>query len=135
MRLRLLWRGIKRLDKRRRGPWQKMAAATALLLEAAINGGLDFTKWEGRARAAALIFGFKTLRRSGEFLRKEEHPDPDKSARAGDITLAEDGTSVACAPKACGGAKEAVAVQRMSRADQEGRGAATSTFKVSDERL
>ena len=83
--------GHKRLDKRRRGPTKKRVAMTDMNLDVVINGGLDFSKWDDSVIAAAIVFGFFKLRRSGEFLRKNAHPNSDKCARVGDCRLANDG--------------------------------------------
>ena len=135
LRLRMCRQGLKRLDKRRRGRTNKLAATVALLLELIVGGGLDFTTWDDSVLAGAAVFGFFKLRRSGEFLRKGEHPDVDKCERVGHCALAEAGSKVAWEVEAAAGADEAIAWQRFSKTDQTGQGVGTNTFKVEDKRL
>jgi hypothetical protein len=135
LRLRMSRQGLKRLDKRRRGRTNKLTATIALVLELIVGGSLDFTKWDSSVLAAAAVFGFFKLRRSGEFLRKGEHPDEDKCVRVGDCELAAKGVKVAWDVDAAADAGEAVARQRFAKTDQTGQGVSTNTFKVKDERL
>ena len=45
-RLRLVRKGLKRLDRRRRGPTRKLAVTVGLILEVPMHGGLDFAQWD-----------------------------------------------------------------------------------------
>jgi hypothetical protein len=45
-RLRLVRKGLKRLDRRRRGPTRKLAVTVGLILEVLMHGGLDFAQWD-----------------------------------------------------------------------------------------
>jgi hypothetical protein len=128
-------KGFKRLDKRQRETTNKQAATVDLLLEILEHGGLDYSNWDDAVMATALIFGFFKLRRCGEFLRSGEHPDPDKCVRVGDCSMAREGIEVECDPSCVDAADELIAVQRQSKADQEGRGAVTRTFCSSDQRF
>jgi hypothetical protein len=135
LRLRLVRKGFKRLDQRRRGSTNKLAATAELLLEVIVDGGLDENKWDDAVLLTAMVFGFFKLRRSGEFLRKGAEPDADKCVRVGDCTLASNGEEVELGPEAAKHADELIAVQRTSKADQDWKGAATNTFSCSDKRL
>ena len=65
LRLRLVRKGFKRLDRRRRGSTNKLAATAELLLDVIAHGGLDENKWDGAVLLTAMVFGFFKLRRSG----------------------------------------------------------------------
>jgi hypothetical protein len=97
--------------------------------------GLKENSWGDAVLIAVVVFGFFKLRRSGEFLRKGEHPDADKCVRVGDCTLAKEGVLVEWGSEDQEHADEIIAVQRQSKADQERRGAVTNTFSTSDPRL
>ena len=55
------------------------------------------TKWDDTVLAAAALFGFYKLRRSGEFLRKEGESQANKNTcvRVGDTLLLKDGVELA----------------------------------------
>jgi hypothetical protein len=135
LRLKLVRKGLKRLDKKLRGPTNKLAATAELLLEVVDRGGLEVNSWGDAVLATAVVFGFFKLRRSGEFLRKGEHPDADKCVRVGDCTLAKEGVSLEWGSEDQEYADEIIAVQRQSKADQERRGAVTNMLVSSDPRL
>ena len=88
LRLRLVRKGLRRLDRRRRGPTRKLAVTVSLLFEFLMNGGFNFNDWDSAVLGAAIIFDFFKLRRSGKFLRKGAEPDADYCVRVGDIGLA-----------------------------------------------
>ena len=135
LRLRLVRKGLRRLDRRRRGPTRKLAVTVSILLEFIMNGGLDFNDWDSAVLEAAIIFGFFKLRRSGEFLRKGAEPDADYCVRVGDIALAKDGKGVRLNTDGAAEADELIATQRRSKADQDWNGSETNTFITSDARL
>jgi hypothetical protein len=135
LRLRMVRKGHKRWDRRRRGPTRKLAVTIGLILEFIMHGGLDFNKWDDAVLGAAIAFGFFKLRRSGEFLRKGAAPNAEHCVRVGDITMAKDGVTVKLTPEGVLDADEVVATQRKSKADQDWNGSETNTFLASDARL
>jgi len=137
LRLRLCRQGLKRLDKRRRGRTNKTAATVGLLSELVNGGGMDYTKWDDTVLAAAALFGFYKLRRSGEFLRKEgeSQANKDTCVRVGDTLLLKDGVELAWNDPRALEADELLARQRFSKADQAGLGATTNTVALRDEAL
>ena len=135
LRLRIVRKGHKRWDRRRRGPTRKLAVTVDLILELIMHEGLDFNKWDDAVLGAAIAFGFSKLRRSGEFLRKGAAPNAEHCVRVGDITMAKDGVAVKLTPEEVLDADEVIAMQRKSRADQDWSGSETNTFLMSDARL
>ena len=135
LRLRLCRQGLKRLDKKRRGRTNKTAATVGLLSELVNGSGMDYTKWDDTVLAAAALFGFYKLRRSGEFLRKEgeSQANKDTCVRVGDTLLLKDGVELAWNDPGALEADELLARQRFSKADQAGLGATTNTVALRDE--
>ena len=134
-RLRLVRKGPKRLDRRRRGPTRKLAVTVGLILEVLMHGGLDFAQWDVAVLGAAIVYGFFMLRRSGEFLRKGAEPSADYCVRVGDISLAKEGVGVCFSPREAAGADELIVTQRKPKADQDWVGVETNAFVASDARL
>jgi hypothetical protein len=135
LRLRLVRKGLKRLEQRRRGPTRKLAATAELLHEVIENGGLNIMTWNDSVLITAILFGFFKLRRSSEFLRKGVQPDNDKCVRVGDCVLAREGQILGMSDSRTTEADELIATQRRSKVDQEGRGTVTNTFLSGDRRL